>query len=99
DHPHLHSFPTRRSSDLRTSSASAWCQSITAELLARALMPDMMALPASWAAADATARCCSVMLAVSSRSLCRNSPNATIVRGPIRSEEHTSELQSRGHLV
>src|SRR5690625_6449780 len=59
-HRDLHSFPTRRSSDLRTPAPS--CGSLT-------WPPD--------APPTVTA------------SSCR----------PMRSEEHTSELQSRGHLV
>src|SRR5439155_26414740 len=66
DHQDLHSFPTRRSSDLATTST---CTTVTGR-------------PATLNAG-------------------RNSVPGRPVLGfpPSRSEEHTSELQSRGHLV
>src|SRR5439155_21954720 len=64
-HRALHSFPTRRSSDLGLSAESE---------------PSIEDLAGEW---------------VFSRALF----GARAGRRPIRSEEHTSELQSRGHLV
>src|SRR5437870_13269671 len=61
-HRHLHSFPTRRSSDLHARSAASSC----------------------WNSPSASA------------TACAKKPSGRRCR---RSEEHTSELQSRGHLV
>src|SRR5207253_11286678 len=93
--PLLHSFPTRRSSDLR---------SLLAKILSSAdtsFGPFTARIPASanrWSSASASApirlqnsgqwRSLWIMFSARNRSLA--------VR---RSEEHTSELQSRGHLV
>src|SRR5687768_17780634 len=74
EHRHLHSFPTRRSSDLIAN-------------LIRGLAPEAVIVGGpivrSWPViADDI----------------KTSVEATICRG-LRSEEHTSELQSRLHLV
>src|SRR5207253_8889759 len=80
-HQHLHSFPTRRSSDLSPSTLSA----------IRYTSPGCLAPPEG-------------LVLYGSR------PNTFVGRYPwtphvvcssfeTRSEEHTSELQSRGHLV
>src|SRR5205823_14726408 len=90
-HPHLPSFPTRRSSDLITCSARPpartrfppWCASSSASSAARRgrrLSSSSDACPTPWSPASAAARTRSA----SSR---------------IRSEEHTSELQSLAYLV
>src|SRR5690625_7273626 len=68
DHRDLHSFPTRRSSDLGTLSKS---QDLTAWVVVGAAA-SMLPLVGARAIDEITAQ---------------------------RSEEHTSELQSRGHLV
>src|SRR5439155_12923189 len=89
DHRDLHSFPTRRSSDLATMSHSQ--------------LP-MRATPC------ASASCSSLFVRASfafARSAVRSrtfSSSASWAlrrarRARSRSEEHTSELQSRGHLV
>src|SRR5699024_12520917 len=74
---HLHSFPTRRSSDLSSASASsrAACSSST--------LGPPAAPPRAWVAPSTSP---SVVTATSSGSV-------------VRSEEHTSELQSRFDLV
>src|SRR5205807_8370801 len=97
DHPALHSFPTRRSSDLalwsvssiaeRTStrsppSPSAWTRPHSMRTLAFADTPERGVL--CWYAA----RCL-----ISVARFSAESPDA------IRSEEHTSELQSPCNLV
>src|SRR5439155_25255220 len=69
DHRDLHSFPTRRSSDLFGCHADA---------LILHLQQDMVRSVAQHGERDLT-------------------PGGRILDG--RSEEHTSELQSRGHLV
>src|SRR5439155_27285129 len=82
---HLHSFPTRRSSDLSTYACSSFGKSPTHH----------------------TATGMSGMSnALTSGGMCgTRSPPATIATSSqqtcfsARSEEHTSELQSRGHLV
>src|SRR5207253_5193082 len=86
--PHLHSFPTRRSSDLddgakHMSEASSFNREIDDSRQYR--------LP------------CTRFVQVS-RYGCIPGDNRVYVRSPAhqrveRSEEHTSELQSRGHLV
>src|SRR5439155_25402408 len=71
-HRHLHSFPTRRSSDL--------CGSAPASVG-----------PEPFEAVGTGAR------PAGARRLAGRAPVPTASKG--RSEEHTSELQSRGHLV
>src|SRR5439155_19368547 len=71
NHRDLNSFPTRRSSDLRTvfvPRRELRAAPIAAEALSHRALPDAVGLPG----------------------------DSKLVR---RSEEHTSELQSRGHLV
>src|SRR5687768_18191924 len=79
-HLDLHSFPTRRSSDLTCQrrlarGRTALQQAITARLRQAG----------EWAEGDDPATACALLLAK--------------LRGGSRSEEHTSELQSRLHLV
>src|SRR5439155_7355321 len=69
--PHLHSFPTRRSSDL--------------------------CAPRSFASWSAAARSASTPSPTRCPSACGRGSGPRC--GAPRSEEHTSELQSRGHLV
>src|SRR5205809_1781549 len=70
DHPDLHSFPTRRSSDLSRKLLPVWCRKRFSRLGSE-ICTSCSSTP------EAEARC-----ATSGRS-----------------EEHTSELQSRLHLV
>src|SRR5690606_41963546 len=74
-HPDLHSFPTRRSSDLFTTSISA--------------------------RRSTKGRCGAATVTSSSTVLPLRSTNVPMVLLPAseRSEEHTSELQSRENLV
>src|SRR5437870_8278859 len=75
---HLHSFPTRRSSDLtllRTSRAP-----LPTQLLHLIRSTTWACEAASW-------------------SPLIKQPEQMIRKTRLRSEEHTSELQSRGHLV
>src|SRR5437763_7347342 len=76
NHQHLHSFPTRRSSDLTAISESI---AITSLPYACGRHGRSMSGPAS------------VNCGATSRSACGNCP--------VRSEEHTSELQSPMYLV
>src|SRR5437868_12926207 len=69
-HRNLHSFPTRRSSDLQTACG-------------KKCGPKTL-----WHA-----------LAVTSSSFCWRNPNSSPPKRARRSEEHTSELQSRFDLV
>src|SRR5690625_6098774 len=78
--PHLHSFPTRRSSDLFYGGERAY-RVVSGQTLASS--DPTRPPPANPAAAPAK-------------------PGPRLERRPRcrpRSEEHTSELQSRGHLV
>src|SRR5207253_11245482 len=77
-HRHLHSFPTRRSSDLSLDYAPT-----------RSLCSPMPAR--TWAT-------CSVSAWHGEPSCWLNNHRPSDTR-TARSEEHTSELQSRGHLV
>src|SRR5439155_16752560 len=82
DHRDLHSFPTRRSSDLRCRDCR-WAHRRAADRAGgrvRARSPP--AAPGRRKAGKASNRFCP-----------RGQPSAA------RSEEHTSEFQSRGHLV
>src|SRR5690606_40750887 len=76
-HPDLHSFPTRRSSDLRLESA----------VICRMIRRRRMLAPAYTMSATAAA------ISQSRSGLLRYTMSRT------RSEEHTSELQSRENLV
>src|SRR5699024_12881162 len=77
--PHLHSFPTRRSSDLSPNVRSCRCRRRSPSSRPRASPSTPSAL-------------CSRARATSSSTL----PESTV---RMRSEEHTSELQSRFDLV
>src|SRR5207249_6369582 len=89
-HRDLHSFPTRRSSDLDTGLKSRPLGSHCASM---SLRPAVMMRAAYYASSVASS---------SSRfaALVRwSTPKATSARVDPRSEEHTSELQSRFDLV
>src|SRR5207253_9027788 len=81
DHRVLHSFPTRRSSDLAAGAAAAWT----------ALQPDQSALALLLLAGG--------LVAAGAAWLESGPGSSKELAGDERSEEHTSELQSRGHLV
>src|SRR5690606_39765697 len=88
DHPHLHSFPTRRSSDLWASSPAAlrrsWCSSLPGGTGLSSPLPGVIVFVGAPApGANSVARLLARWV---------SSPAA-------RSEEHTSELQSRENLV
>src|SRR5437870_8429164 len=76
-HRHLHSFPTRRSSDL--AERDAFGEAGAREVAARDRRPLLVQVAAEEPAVGYQAA--------------RDRDRA------VRSEEHTSELQSRGHLV
>src|SRR5437870_6645872 len=78
DHPALHSFPTRRSSDLAAAHESR---------------PDTPYLQ------PAPLREALTALALGADQACPFVLRGEETKGQARSEEHTSELQSRGHLV
>src|SRR5207248_11007707 len=92
----LHSFPTRRSSDLTDGQSTlprvrlhcrpSPCLSIGLRLL-KAGRTDASNLPSR-------GRCCSCAASCPDSLLM-----APIIRSPLRSEEHTSELQSPYDLV
>src|SRR5690606_41465753 len=88
---HLHSFPTRRSSDLPCAGSSPRSLivggSSSSSSTSRASFNDPWARPAGGSTTPTPGSCCSG--ASSKRSRGRSS----------RSEEHTSELQSRENLV
>src|SRR5207253_5487208 len=84
-HRHLHSFPTRRSSDLTGSGAAPRAEPVSEAAT-------------TTAAAISSAFMTSPLVEVEPLDF---APIVTIGQGHVapRSEEHTSELQSRGHLV
>src|SRR5207253_9492716 len=83
----LHSFPTRRSSDLKLPMADEAFSTFTD---GEANRPGSFTRAASRSNASL----------VGSRSQIRfRHLSASACGVPLRSEEHTSELQSRGHLV
>src|SRR5439155_11280582 len=84
DHRALHSFPTRRSSDLRSNPVTSTPR------LARG--PSKRPLPQP---GSSTERGLPSRSSSQSTSSSMSQSKAT----SYRSEEHTSELQSRGHLV
>src|SRR5207253_3667670 len=89
---HLHAFPTRRSSDL----CQTWCTETTIADHGRRRSEKATLLGSRHV--DAGAECCcrkSVPRNISSCS-CPDGNDGPAIN---RSEEHTSELQSRGHLV
>src|SRR5207253_9267471 len=93
-HPPLHSFPTRRSSDLfRQSLAAILRQSLALSPRAgrdRARLVDERPL-SQWIEEN-----CALTTAVVAKPW---TIEDEVIRHGLRSEEHTSELQSRGHLV
>src|SRR5207253_10933617 len=86
-YPELLSFPTRRSSDLRRAPTIAACPSSDGS-------GGVKARP--W-----SRRCCRCCRRLHDDVVGngRERLRTILVRGKRRSEEHTSELQSRGHLV
>src|SRR5207253_11085541 len=87
--PELPSFPTRRSSDLKLVSA------MQDRDLRRELREEDCLLHGGVAAADDYDFLVAVERGVADGAV----GDAATVQGALRSEEHTSELQSRGHLV
>src|SRR5690554_7157404 len=77
-HRDLHSFPTRRSSDLRHLQPDSHGVSLSLEVYGCGGCPP----------AEST-----------STSRTPNSASQSMIASAVRSEEHTSELQSRPHLV
>src|SRR5207249_10999733 len=86
-HPDLHSFPTRRSSDLLLDCSCALFD-IRAQLLHRPILQARRAFSSRTAGSHVVLR-----VAHSSEHLPLG------IHGCLRSEEHTSELQSRFDLV
>src|SRR5207253_11214120 len=88
---HLHSFPTRRSSDLKT--------------LLDVLDPVQRVLAEGGDDLVARVRQCAFDSAAATAAMDATRGRASFLggralgSGSSRSEEHTSELQSRGHLV
>src|SRR5690349_2991941 len=96
-HRHLHSFPTRRSSDLASSSSGRWSS-------ATCRWPSPTCLRSRCSAFPRNRRCCSGPISSkpsggsrSTSARARSASNSGAARP--RSEEHTSELQSRRDLV
>src|SRR5207253_10520257 len=88
DHPYLHSFPTRRSSDLAERMIEQAQANLTENLEGRVRfeVADASKLPYAVGSFDLV-------------GLSNMIPFFDELDRVLRSEEHTSELQSRGHLV
>src|SRR5690606_42143408 len=84
---YLHPFPTRRSSDLPQPPRSGTVPGVVVG--ARQFIPDHSDVDALRAAVRGCRGC----------DLYRDTTQAVFSRGRVRSEEHTSELQSRENLV
>src|SRR5439155_19250102 len=87
-HRDLPSFPTRRSSDLPLAR-----RRLFATLRTRAFLLEAAALSA------VALLFAAIAFAVSTRVVVKSAEQVTLEDLNGRSEEHTSELQSRGHLV
>src|SRR5690606_41311004 len=85
-HPDLLSFPTRRSSDLNCA-----CDSSSGSSRVRGSRTQRRAYSPHRFPHDAIGRC--------SRAAAAQRAKADLCQGADRSEEHTSELQSRENLV
>src|SRR5690606_39742845 len=95
DHRHLHSFPTRRSSDLLTNPAGAlvtWWPLLFA--VAYQVFTNLVGWP-TWAMILASPVLIPLAITLGVAGLVMIADQAQ----PPRSEEHTSELQSRENLV
>src|SRR5207253_8625231 len=93
NHPDLHSFPTRRSSDL--SKNQQWSAQIKGDLQTHSVWSDGSGSIQEMA--EAAAERGYKYLAITDHS--KGLKIAGGIDEQQRSEEHTSELQSRGHLV
>src|SRR5690606_40998177 len=85
-HCDLHSFPTRRSSDLRSTPGYRRCRSPSSRSARRPISSTDSSSSSSWSTCG---RCPSP----------RGGPCCAPPASQSRSEEHTSELQSREKLV
>src|SRR5204862_8089566 len=85
----LHSFPTRRSSDLRSPRESVM------------VLPQLSDSRAASSSAFFSTRSASLNISRprSAASIVFHGPDSSACRAAFRSEEHTSELQSRRDLV
>src|SRR5439155_22338656 len=93
DHPYAHSFPTRRSSDLLRIEERKLTVEVNSAVRARAFRALIAKLPLN--ARYRRTRRQPLKTALSPGPAGKGG----LERLPARSEEHTSELQSRGHLV
>src|SRR5207253_5986038 len=89
----LHSFPTRRSSDLNAPLHGIWSDSIATHIMDSS-QPSKAPCPTSLVAWQSPSLA-GTRSSASSATVGRRSSSWD----ETRSEEHTSELQSRGHLV
>src|SRR5205085_8670661 len=90
-HPDLHSFPTRRSSDLPCSSAVS---RVCTDRRRKTSVTRRRTVSRRSKSSSLTCSCCSCSARGTARTLSASSRS----RAP-RSEEHTSELQSQSNLV
>src|SRR5439155_2916793 len=88
-------FPTRRSSDLRGRATATWLRALEQQLAQP--LQRVLCLAAIGVVGAALLRLAE-RLFVDADGLLQERPHLLVQLVP-RSEEHTSELQSRGHLV
>src|SRR5207253_11461047 len=96
--PSLPSFPTRRSSDLLRNRPSFYATPVAwaAANFAQLLIEDEGGIVPHHTGMIVVSDECSLSTI---RELSRTAAQGTFIAYHDRSEEHTSELQSRGHLV
>src|SRR5690606_42136958 len=92
------SFPTRRSSDLAALPHGAWERSSGASVASQLLNPNKKVHRGIWGKSELTVREAG-KLAVAKHTLYQSLLSPCILLNLPRSEEHTSELQSRENLV
>src|SRR5205823_13124582 len=94
-HPHLHSFPTRRSSDLLVTASRQQCLNCSSIGRARTAPGNIGKPQRNKRSSHSTYR-----KAACTFSGVHSASNALTFRpSALRSEEHTSELQSLAYLV
>src|SRR5690606_40011226 len=93
--PHLHPFPTRRSSDLIPSFCT-WATNTSISFSRSAASTPIFAIPYMINNPPSSR---SNGKAETAKAFCWLSTNSLVNREELRSEEHTSELQSRENLV
>src|SRR5206468_12241647 len=94
-HPDLHSFPTRRSSDLVGNNSNLVINASSSNLHQLMLLASSLQAPRNQSPTDNSANPPNIQGSATLNAVVQG----TLQNPKIRSEEHTSELQSRSDLV